>query len=56
MNLSQFTWKRPHELVDEPSIYVDGTSRKDVIQVGVTFAPFLSFFSYFKLHILDFIG
>ena len=30
--LSQFTWKRPYELAERPSIYVDGTSRKDVVQ------------------------
>ena len=28
----QYTWKRPYELASNPSIYVDGTSRKDVIQ------------------------
>ena len=33
--VSKFTWRRPHELVDDPSIYVDGTSRKDVIQVCI---------------------
>lgn len=30
--LKQFSWKRPYELAKDPSIYVDGTSRKDVIQ------------------------
>jgi hypothetical protein len=30
--LAQYTWKRPFQLADKPSIYVDGTSRKDVIQ------------------------
>ena len=35
--LKQFTWKRPFQLAKNPSIYVDGTSRKDVIQ-GLQFA------------------
>ena len=26
------TWLRPHEIVDKPELYVDGTSRRDVIQ------------------------
>ena len=30
--LSLFTWKRPFELSSSPSLYVDGTSRRDVIQ------------------------
>ena len=25
-------WLRPHELVSKPELYVDGTSRRDVIQ------------------------
>ena len=25
-------WMRPHEMVAEPELYVDGTSRRDVIQ------------------------
>ena len=28
----QYYWRRPHELASDPSIYVDGTSRKDVVQ------------------------
>ena len=31
--LASFSWARPHQLVDQPSIFVDGTSRRDVIQV-----------------------
>ena len=27
-----YSWKRPFELSSNPSLYVDGTSRKDVIQ------------------------
>ena len=32
--LSQYSWKRPYELSPdgEPQLYVDGTSRRDVIQ------------------------
>ena len=30
--LGLFTWKRPFELSSNPSLYVDGTSRRDVIQ------------------------
>jgi len=30
--ISQYSWKRPHELVAEPEIFVDGTSRRDVLQ------------------------
>ena len=30
--LALFTWKRPFELSSNPSLYVDGTSRRDVIQ------------------------
>lgn len=30
--LARYTWRRPYELAEDPSIYVDGTSRKDVIQ------------------------
>lgn len=29
---SQIVWKRPHEMVEKPELYVDGTSRRDVIQ------------------------
>ncbi len=25
-------WKRPHQIVEAPRLYVDGTSRRDVIQ------------------------
>ena len=32
--LAQYTWRRPHQLAERPDIYVDGTSRKDVIQGG----------------------
>ena len=32
--LKQYTWLRPHELVDQPRLFVDGTSRRDVIQVS----------------------
>ena len=31
--LQSFTWARPHQLVERPAIFVDGTSRRDVIQV-----------------------
>jgi hypothetical protein len=36
-DLSHFSWKRPFELSPngEPQIYVDGTSRRDVIQVPI---------------------
>ena len=30
--LSQFSWARPHQLVSAPRLFVDGTSRRDVIQ------------------------
>ena len=30
--LSQFSWARPHQLVATPRLFVDGTSRRDVIQ------------------------
>ena len=30
--LSLYSWKRPFELSSSPSLYVDGTSRRDVIQ------------------------
>ena len=30
--LSQFSWARPHQLVAAPRLFVDGTSRRDVIQ------------------------
>ena len=30
--LALFSWKRPFELSSKPSLYVDGTSRRDVIQ------------------------
>ena len=28
----EIQWLRPHELVTKPELYVDGTSRRDVIQ------------------------
>ena len=28
----EIQWLRPHELVSKPELYVDGTSRRDVIQ------------------------
>ena len=28
----EIQWLRPHELVSKPALYVDGTSRRDVIQ------------------------
>ena len=28
----EIQWLRPHELVGKPELYVDGTSRRDVIQ------------------------
>ena len=31
--VAQFSWARPHQLVKEPRLFVDGTSRRDVIQV-----------------------
>ena len=31
--LAHYTWVRPHQLVQEPKLFVDGTSRRDVIQV-----------------------
>ena len=31
--LAHYTWVRPHQLVQEPRLFVDGTSRRDVIQV-----------------------
>ena len=31
------TWLRPHQIVSTPQLYVDGTSRRDVIQ-GKNFA------------------
>ena len=31
--MAQFSWARPHQLVKEPRLFVDGTSRRDVIQV-----------------------
>ena len=30
--VAQYTWRRPYQLAENPAIYVDGTSRKDVIQ------------------------
>ena len=30
--LALYSWKRPFELSSKPSLYVDGTSRRDVIQ------------------------
>ena len=30
--LAQYSWVRPHQLVDAPRLFVDGTSRRDVIQ------------------------
>ena len=30
--VSQFSWARPHQLVTAPRLFVDGTSRRDVIQ------------------------
>lgn len=30
--LQQVAWMRPHQLVEEPSLYVGGTSRRDVLQ------------------------
>ena len=33
--LDAYSWKRPFELARDPHIYVDGTSRRDVIQVSV---------------------
>ena len=30
--MSQFSWARPHQLVTAPRLFVDGTSRRDVIQ------------------------
>lgn len=29
---NQIRWIRPHEMVAKPELYVDGTSRRDVIQ------------------------
>lgn len=29
---TQIKWMRPHQMVSEPALYVDGTSRRDVIQ------------------------
>ena len=33
--LGSYTWARPHQLVERPAIFVDGTSRRDVIQVKI---------------------
>ncbi len=31
-NCMPVQWLRPHQIVDKPELYVDGTSRRDVIQ------------------------
>ena len=33
--LAQYAWRRPFQLAERADIYVDGTSRKDVIQGSV---------------------
>ena len=33
--LASYAWARPHQLVEKPAIFVDGTSRRDVIQVKI---------------------
>ena len=45
--VSQYSWKRPYELSPdgEPQLYVDGTSRRDVIQV----LPLIPMFPYRSL-------